>query len=166
VHRVSANFAEFLLLFYGTNIQSFMYILPLEFATPEYDAAVALRDEVLRRPLGLHFTPEQLAEEYGHYHLGAFSDDGHLIGYLNLTPLGDGTVQMRQVAVSPGLQRRGVGQALVAASEQLARREGFAAIMLHARDLAVPFYEKLGYVREGEEFEEVTIPHWQMRKLL
>lgn len=143
-----------------------MYILPIGFATPEYDAAVALRDEVLRRPLGLQFSPEQLAEEYRHFHLAAFSADGLLIGYLNLTPLDAGLVQMRQVAVRPELQRAGIGQALVAASEELARREGFNEIMLHARDTAVPFYEKLGYRPEGEPFEEVSIPHREMRKII
>jgi predicted GNAT family N-acyltransferase len=37
---------------------------------------------------------------------------------------------------------------------------------LHARSTAVPFYAKLGYECVGDEFIEVTIPHWEMRKAL
>jgi predicted GNAT family N-acyltransferase len=37
---------------------------------------------------------------------------------------------------------------------------------MHARKSAVGFYEKLGYEIEGDEFEEVTIPHYEMQKTL
>jgi predicted GNAT family N-acyltransferase len=37
---------------------------------------------------------------------------------------------------------------------------------MHARKTAVGFYEKLGYKRIGNEFLEVTIPHYAMEKAL
>ena len=73
---------------------------------------------------------------------------------------------MRQVAVSPRAQGQGIGRALTEFAEDLARRRGFSRMTLHARAIAVPFYEKLGYQRVGDEFEEVTIPHWSMQKAL
>lgn len=142
------------------------FIVPIEFGTPEFDAAVRLRYEVLRRPLGLDYTAEQLAEEYDQLHLAAFERSGALIAYLNLTPKDERDVKMRQVAVAPDWQGRGVGQALVRHSENLARERGFSRMMLHARETAVPFYEKLDYRRKGERFEEVTIPHFYMEKML
>lgn len=141
-------------------------IIKIEFGTPEYDEAVRLRHEVLRKPLGLEFTPEQLAAEYADYHLAAFAANGALVGYLNLTPVDDLTVKMRQVAVAPGLQGRGIGKALVEASEVLARRLGFRRMLLHARETAVPFYLRAGYAIAGDRFEEVTIPHLKMEKEL
>ena len=39
-------------------------------------------------------------------------------------------------------------------------------MILHARETAVVFYEKLGYSSLGDQFEEVTIPHWAMEKRL
>lgn len=141
-------------------------IVKIEFGTPEYDEAVQLRYEVLRKPLGLVFTPEQLAAEYSDHHLAAFTAAGALVGYLNLTPVDDQTIKMRQVAVAPGLQGRGIGNALVAASEDLARRLGFHSMVLHARETAVPFYLKVGYAVAGDRFEEVTIPHFKMEKEL
>lgn len=143
-----------------------MQIRQIEFGTPEYDEAVRLRYDILRRPLGLEYTPEQLAAEYSEIHLAAFDATGRLIAYLNLTPVTPDTVKMRQVAVESVLQGKGIGKLLVAASEQLAKHLGYKEISLHARDTAVPFYLKLGYERVGEPFEEVTIPHFKMRKNL
>jgi predicted GNAT family N-acyltransferase len=143
-----------------------MTIFPITFGTPEYDEAVALRYEVLRKPLGLDFLPEQLAEEWSDIHLAGFHSDGRLIAILLLTPLDSETVKMRQVAVSPELQGKGLGARLVEASESLALRYNFQTMSLHARETAVPFYLRLGYQIIGERFEEVTIPHFKMVKKL
>jgi GNAT superfamily N-acetyltransferase len=129
----------------------------------EYEETVALRDDVLRRPLGLRFTPEQLGAEHGDYHVACY-DDGRLVGCLILTPLEKGELKMRQVAVAEDWQGKGIGRAMVEFSERFARTHGFNEITMHARESAVPFYEKLDYERVGKRFEEVTIPHWKMRK--
>ena len=138
----------------------------IEFATPEYDEAVGLRYEVLRRPLGLDFTTEQLAAEYAQLHLAAYDGAGHLVGYLNLTPIDEHTMQMRQVAVATGQQGRGVGVQLVQHSEWLAKQLGIKRFVLHARETAVPFYERRGYLVFGDPYEEVTLPHRNMEKNL
>lgn len=141
-----------------------MQILEIQFGTPEFDEAVRLRYEVLRKPLGLEYTAEQLAAEYDNIHLAAFDATGRVIGYLNLTPVDLEHVKMRQVAVHPDMQGAGVGKDLVLASEAVAKRAGFKKISLHARETAVPFYLKLDYSLVGERFEEVTIPHFYMEK--
>ncbi|MCC6410177.1 MAG: GNAT family N-acetyltransferase [Saprospiraceae bacterium] len=143
-----------------------MYVIEIEFATPEYDDAVRLRYEVLRKPLGLEYTPEQLAAEYDNYHLAAYTNNGQLIGYLNLTPFEGRAIKMRQVAVEPHAQGLGTGRKLVEASEILARKMGYQTMVLHARESAVAFYQKLDYKVVGERFEEVSIPHFFMEKAL
>ena len=87
-----------------------------DFASPEYDEAVSLRYEVLRKPLGLEFTAQQLAEEYADIHIGAWTKDG-MVGTLIMSQLDHGMVKMRQVAVSEAVQSQGVGSALVRFSE-------------------------------------------------
>ena len=134
--------------------------------SPEYALTVALRHEVLRIPLGLAFTVDQLASEGDSHHLAAFDEEGHILGCLMLTPRENGEIQMRQVAVRPDLQGTGLGRELSKEAERKARELGFTRVMLHARDVAVGFYEKLGYFREGESFTEVGIPHQQMAKRL
>jgi predicted GNAT family N-acyltransferase len=143
-----------------------MTILNVEFATPEYDQTVQLRDKILRKPLGLHFTEEQLAEEYADFHLAAFTNDWILRGCLVLTPKDEKTIKMRQVAVDESVQKMGVGRQLVETSEVFAQKEGFDTMELNARETAVPFYQKLNYAVVSERFEEVGIPHFKMMKKL
>ncbi|KXK56559.1 MAG: Histone acetyltransferase HPA2-like protein [Chlorobi bacterium OLB7] len=71
---------------------------------------------------------------------------------------------MRQVAVAESAQRSGIGKAMVDFSEHFAREHGFSEITMHARETAVPFYLNLGYEIIGDRFEEVSIPHFKMRK--
>ena len=130
----------------------------------EFDRSVQLRREVLRWPLGLDFSPEELASEKKEIVLVAYKGDD-LVGTLNLAVLRspDG-LKMRQVAVRPDEQGKGVGRALVEMAEQIAIEAGSGFIKLHARDSALEFYTRLGYATEGEPFEEVGIPHRLMFK--
>jgi ribosomal protein S18 acetylase RimI-like enzyme len=130
----------------------------------DYDAAVELRREVLRRPLGLDFTAEQLAAEASQLHLGAWSG-GVLLGCLTLI-VEDGAARMRQVAVAPRARDQGIGRLLVAECESEALRRGAASMTLHARQTAVGFYERLGYASRGGSFVEVGVEHRLMAKTL
>lgn len=136
---------------------------PVEYGSPEYDLTVELRREVLRRHLGLDFSPQQLAVEEGDVHLAHIEDES-VLGCLILSKVDDRTLRMRQVAIHPDHQRRGLGLNLVEAAEVAAGEQGFRKIVLHARETAVPFYLRLGYRIEGESFEEVGLPHRAMTK--
>ena len=138
-------------------------VLPYDFATPTYLEALALRQEVLRVPLGLDINDDPLHLEFDHHHLGAF-DEQRLVGTCSLRQNQPGVYQMRQVAVSPTAQGRGTGRLLVAACERFVsqnHRSG-ARLFCHARDVAVPFYERCGWRVEGEVFTEVGIVHRTM----
>jgi hypothetical protein len=133
------------------------------FESKEYDAAVALRYEVLRKPLGMVYTPEQLAEEATETHVIAVAD-AKVVGVLLLKRISDTKMKMRQFAVDDAFQGQGIGSALVAFAEDFAIENGFSIITLNARMTAVPFYERLGYDVVGDEFVEVGIPHLRMVK--
>ncbi|CAN5647639.1 GNAT family N-acetyltransferase [soil metagenome] len=137
-----------------------MTVREVTHGTPDYEALIDLRRRVLRQPLGLDFTPEELAAEADQKHFGLYQD-GRLTAVCAAIPLQDGARKIRQVAVEPKEQGKGYGAALMKAVE-----ERTAEIVLHARDTAVPFYLRLGYAIEGEPFEEVGIPHRRMRKRL
>jgi GNAT superfamily N-acetyltransferase len=143
-----------------------MNIIEIDFATPEYDETVALRDKILRKPLNMVFSAEDLAKEYDDIHLAAYDDAWILRGGLVLTPKPDKVMKMRQVAVDSDMQGKGYGRALVEKSEVVARLKGYERMELSARDTAVPFYEKLGYHTEGGMFIEVSIEHYKMAKKL
>lgn len=143
-----------------------MRIIQAAYGSPEYDDMVRLRYEVLRQPLGLEFSPEELASEYDQNHLGLYSADWELYGCLVLKPLNPYQVKMRQVAIRSDLQNRGLGKWLILQSELYAKSLGFQQIECHARESAIPFYLKLGYTITSEEFIEVGLPHKKMEKRL
>ena len=124
---------------------------------------VDLRDRILRKPLGLTYTAEQLEAESDSIHVACYFQD-EVVGCLILEPDGMRNLKMRQVAVSDRHQGLGIGRALVDFSEEYASDNGYDKISMHAREAAVGFYLKLGYEVEGEPFEEVTIPHRSMFK--
>jgi ribosomal protein S18 acetylase RimI-like enzyme len=135
----------------------------VEHNSDSYRETVNLRDKILRQPLGLIYTPEQLGAESDSIHVACYLQD-ELVGCLILKPDGPQNLKMRQVAVSDKHQGLGIGRALVDFSEEFARENGYGKITMHARETAAGFYLKLGYEVEGEAFEEVTIPHRSMFK--
>jgi len=141
-----------------------MNLYQIDFGTPEYDETLRLRFQVLREPLGLDFSIESLEEEFVDFHLALFDDPGRLTACLVLSPQNKLQIKMRQLAVLPERQKTGAGTALVKFSEDWSRKAGYSEMIMHARETAVRFYEKLGYKKSGKRFEEVTIPHWFMKK--
>jgi ribosomal protein S18 acetylase RimI-like enzyme len=133
-----------------------------------YAQAVRLREAVLRRPLGLSFTQQELDDEAASHHIVAVEgdDDSACVGCLVLLPVDAEVVRMRQVAVRPDRQRQQIGSALVAFAEQSARARGYREMVAHVREPAIPFYARLGYERRGSRFVEVTLPHFLMRKII
>ena len=137
----------------------------IDHGSPEYRQMIDLRMHILRKPLGLSFTEEELEKEKSDILIGCFDED-KLEGCCLLTETGQGEVRLRQMAVISGLQGKGLGRALMQFAENIARDRGYKKITMHARKTAIGFYEKLGYKIFGDEFEEVTIPHYEMEKSL
>jgi predicted GNAT family N-acyltransferase len=137
----------------------------IEHNSPEYKKMVALRYDILRKPLGLEFSEEELAKEANDILIGAFDDD-RLLACCMLTAVNREKCRLRQMAVHNSLQGKGIGATMMNFAENVARDRGYKEITMHARKTAVGFYEKLGYKISGDEFEEVTIPHFEMSKRL
>lgn len=143
----------------------------IEIKTAEYDSelyrqTVALRDEVLRRPLGLEISVQDVGGEASQFHIAAVSGS-RVVGCVVLKPIEEQTVQLRQMAVAVELQRTGIGSALVRFAESVASGKGFREIVLNARESAIGFYSRLGYEGvPGSEHIEVGIPHLRMKKNL
>ena len=140
-----------------------MPLRQIEHNSSEYQAMVALRMKVLREPLGLSFKPEDLEKEKDDLLLCAF-DDGSILACCILSKIDEETCQLRQMAVIPSMQKNRLGSSLLDFAEKIAYDNGFRKIMMHARKTAIGFYQKQGYEIHGEEFEEVTIPHYEMQK--
>ena len=124
---------------------------------------VQLRNEILRKPLGLGFDKAELEEEKEDILMGAFEDD-RILGCCVMTRMDARAVRLRQMAVPNNMQGKGIGRALMIFAENIARDLGYKRLCMHARSTAAGFYQKLGYHITGDEFTEVTIPHYVMEK--
>jgi GNAT superfamily N-acetyltransferase len=139
-------------------------------------AMVILRDRVLRAPLGLAFTADQLAEEVGQIHLALrlagpvalrlATGPGRVIGTVLIARSGPDGARLRQMAIDPDFVGRGLGGALLGRAENEVLALGLRDITLSARETAVGFYARYGYRAEGDAYVEVTVPHRSMRKRL
>lgn len=137
----------------------------IDHGTPEYQQMVRLRDDILRKPLGLTFTPDELESEKQNVLIGAFEEE-RMLGCCMLVEEQPGVVRLRQMAVLNDLQGKGIGRALMNFAENIARDLGYKTLRMHARANAVGFYEKVGYRIFGDQFIEITIPHYVMEKQL
>jgi predicted N-acetyltransferase YhbS len=132
-------------------------------SSPLYQPVWELREEILRKPLGMSLKNEDLSRDHEDVILVA-QDGGNVIGCLMLHHVDSGQLQMRQMAVYNEWQGKGIGRLLVQAAEVYAAEKGYSKIVLHARKVALGFYEVLGYTAHGDEFSEVGIPHYMMEK--
>ena len=98
-------------------------------------------------------------------HLLAF-DEGGAVGTARLLVKG-AVGKIGRVCVLPSARGTGLGAALIrAALEELRRQPGVAEAYLGSQSHATGFYEKLGFVVEGDEFIDAGIPHRHMRRAL
>jgi len=142
-----------------------MALMQITHGSKEYQQMVKLRDDILRKPLGLTFSAEDLEKEKDDILIGAF-DDGKILGCCILTKQTPDTVRLRQMAVINKQQGKGIGYSIMSYAENLARDKGYRKLIMHARDTAIGFYERCGYKVTGNPFTEVTIPHHVMEKQL
>lgn len=134
-----------------------------------------LRYRVLREPLGMPYETTLFVGD-------ELSSTRHVVGTLGERPVGCLTllipdkapcaaqasasalsVQLRGMAVLGALQGHGIGGQLLSFVQSIAEREGWE-LWCHARQSAMGFYAKHGWIVEGEPFEIPKIgTHFVMR---
>ena len=142
-----------------------MALKMIQYGSKEYEQMVALRYQMLRKPLGLVFTDNELEKEKDNILLGCFDEDV-LEGCCMLVETNATEVRLRQMAVLYGLQGKGVGRVLMLFAENVARDRRYKKILMHSRVTSIPFFDKLGYLVKGDPFIELTIEHVVMEKEL
>lgn len=98
-------------------------------------------------------------------HLVAFSDTNEAIATCRvfLTKKG-GEYTLGRFCVRKAYRGRHIGRRLLEAAEREVASRGGTAIVLHSQLQAKGFYEKCGYVAEGEIEYEQNHPHVLMKK--
>ncbi len=143
-----------------------MTLIEIEFGSDNYTKECKLRNEVLRVPIGLNLFDEDLSIESQQQHFGLFEETESLFACVVAVVCSPTEAKVRQMAVAFDHQDKGFGRKVLNFMEGKLAQQGIKHIHLHARMTALRFYEKSGYVRVGQEFVEVGIPHIKMEKIL
>ena len=137
-------------------------------------AILTVRQAVLRQGLPIEASIFDKDEDRHTAHFGAFIGDT-IIGCASLVrnaharfnPEFTQIAQLRGMAVLPEHRDGGIGGLLLRAVETKATEDSLEVLWFNARIKAVPFYEKNGYLSEGEAYEiEGVGTHYFMFKVL
>jgi len=144
----------------------------------DYAEQRELRNGVLRKPIGLDDELDPPESEASHLHFGLFRHfeqpsvwnegqiDRPLASCVIGEPVSDKTIKLRQMATTPSCQGQGLGTVLLTHVERELYKLGYRHVILHAREMAMSFYGKMGYRRVGKPFLEVGLNHQRMEKEL
>ncbi len=130
-----------------------------------YKQAVVLRENLLRKPLGLSLSMDDVATDDRSWHFGL----GHLdtlLATVVTQPLNSHTVKLRQMVVASEYQEQGLGLLLLKQVESALVDKSIQKIMLASRDTAVGFYKKLGFKEQGPTYHHLRIGHQDMVKVI
>ena len=130
----------------------------------EFKQYFNLRWRILREPWDQPEGSEVDELEDNCVHIIA-KDDETVVGIERLQFNSETESQIRYMAVEPEYENNGIGRQIVEVLEQQARLNHRKKIMLDAREPAVGFYEKLGYVTKEKTYLLFgSIQHFKMTK--
>lgn len=127
-------------------------------ATRDTEACFALRREVFMREQGFSEAEEFDDRDSAAIHLLA-SEAGASVGTARVF-VQEGRIG--RICVLKRARGSGLGAQIVRAAMALLRDHGAGRAVLDAQVQAMPFYEKLGFVAEGEIFDDAGVPHRRM----
>ena len=86
------------------------------------------------------------------------------VGTLRVATLDDGTAKIQRVALLSSARGKGGGAYLMREVMAMLAAQGVHRVTLGAQVTALGFYERLGFVAHGPEFDDAGIPHRQMSR--
>jgi ribosomal protein S18 acetylase RimI-like enzyme len=133
----------------------------------QFEAYYLTRFEVLRKPWNQPPGSEKDEQEDECIHIMAQNSMNEVLGVCRLQFNSPPEAQLRYMGVRSNTQGLGIGKKLIQYAEEKARQKGAVKMILHAREIAVPFYEKCGYrIVEKSYLMWDEIQHYLMEKLL
>jgi predicted GNAT family N-acyltransferase len=133
-------------------------IRPAEWQEQKHDL-LRIRHAVFVDEQGVPVELEHDRHDEGALHLLAYPAGGQPVATARM--LKDGHIG--RMAVLSAWRGRGIGTAMLGELVRLARQRRIRALFLNAQCGAQAFYERLGFVAEGEVFEDAGIDHRRMQ---
>jgi YbgC/YbaW family acyl-CoA thioester hydrolase len=99
-------------------------------------------------------------------HALAYNSLGQVLATGRLLPAVDGEAKVGRMAVKRVLRGSGLGAKILQSLIQVSRDRGDQSLVLHAQTSAQGFYQRFGFVADGDVFSEAGLPHQLMRSRL
>ncbi len=119
----------------------------------------SVREAVFMREQGVPAELEWDGLDENSHHVLALSSHGQAIGCGRILP----NAHIGRVAVMQEWRGKKVGSAILEGLLVYAAGLHYPEVDIDAQVQAVPFYERFGFVAEGEAFMDAGIPHRKMR---
>jgi thioesterase domain-containing protein len=135
--------------------------------TEEFEQYYQLRWQVLRQPWGQALGSERDSLEQESFHRMIIDENNKVLAVGRLEKTSQFSGQIRFMAVCESAQGQGLGRQIIEALEQQAKKLGITDLILNARENALSFYQKLGFISKGFShllFDEIK--HFTMSKEL
>ena len=133
--------------------------------TEDLGTCQALRRTVFIEEQNVPEADEVDGRDAGAVHLLA-TVDGRAVGTARLLVSGD-SGKIGRVCVLAEMRGKGIGARLIeAAVREFAANPAIAKVKLSAQISALPFYERLGFTAEGEDYLDAGIVHRDMFRML
>ncbi len=113
-------------------------------------------------PLDLEIDPQ----DPEHLHAVAVDRFGRALATGRLMRGAPGVARIGRMATAASMRSRGLGRTVLDALIESAAQRGDHEVRLHAQIAARGFYERAGFVEEGEPFDDAGIAHIEMVKRL
>ncbi|WP_413731569.1 fatty acid biosynthesis protein FabY [Sodalis sp. RH20] len=131
-----------------------MYHLRVPHTEQELSDYYQFRWEMLRKPLHQPQGSERDAYDATAHHQMVVDENGKPVAIGRLYINADNEASIRFLAVDPQVQDKGLGTLVAMTLESVARQEGVKRVVCSAREDAVDFFAKLGFINQGE----ITVP--------
>lgn len=139
-------------------------IKAIEYGTKEYNDTLALRNKVMRIPLGLDIYKEDFSCEKDSIIIGMF--DGKDVLGVGVMSHNNNCYKIEYLCIDSTIQSCGIGGSLLEQLEDIAKQNGAIKISMDARVSAKTFYLRHGYQAVGDIFllKHAPVEHIVMEK--
>lgn len=129
------------------------------YGTEEYAKTLALRNKVMRIPLGLNIYEEDFSSEQDALMVGMFESE-NLLGVGVMSNHGP-DYKLEYLCIDSEIQSCGIGASLLEHLEERAKEQGAEKISMDARVSAKKFM-RVTAMKQSEIFSCSTMPRWSI----
>ena len=143
-----------------------MYKIITPASASDFNNYYLLRWELLRKPWNqIKGSEKDEQEEISVHRMAIINNKVIAVGRLHF--IDKTTAQIRYMAVDKNFEKQGIGKAIYSSLEEAARNKNIKLMILNAREMAIGFYQKLGFTLTRKTYLLFNeIQHFEMQKHL